>query len=173
MKMMKRVLAFALMLCILGSFLVIPDVAQAANYKGKTQSFVIRKSKADYLDEDEWYSSTGVKVKMKATSKDGKKGTITFQGTVPVKDLWGRDAYAIYKGVEYTYTISSLKNGGKITLKYSGGQYVHEHVKEMTGKIHIDKNKGCSIANIWKIDNLKFTDKSYPYPKTSWYFRND
>ena len=169
LKKVKSILSVALMLCILGSFLVIPDVAQAANYKGKTQRFLIRLSGS--------YDSTDVKVKMTSTSTDGKKGTIAFEGTVPVYDDWGRKQYYFEKGLVYNYTISNLWEGGKITLTYneakSGGVQADVDVQKLTGKIHIDKKKGCSIANIWKIDSLKFSASTALPKKPGWYFRND
>ena len=170
MKMMKRVLAFALMLCILGSFLVIPDVAQAADYKGKTQTFQIR--------ESETYDKLNVTVKMTSTSKDGKTGTILFQGNAKLKDTAGRTVGYFNKGVVYDYKISSLKNKGTITLTYNdeksgGAQPPSIYMEKIEAKIHIDKSKGCKIANIWKIDTLKYKPAYGSKNRIYVYFRND
>ena len=164
MKQMKRIFAFAMMLCLL-MLCVAPTAAVAApNYKGKTQKFLIRNSGS--------YSSTGVWVTMRSTSADGKTGTITFNSTLTTKKLGNAK---ILKGIVYNYTISSLKEDGKITLKYdvqkSDSLLQTAQLHTITGKIHIDKSKGCAVANIWKIDTLRYNNSRWN--KLDMYFRNN
>ncbi len=167
---MKRIFAFALMLCLL-CVCVCPTTAMAAaNYKGEKQTFEIRRS------ED--YSKAEVTVTMESTSADGKTGKITFNGSIKLKLSALNGSYAIIPGgVVYNYKISSLKEGGKITLTYdpdTSGNKAPANTRFMVliGKIHIDKTKNCSIANIWKIDTLRFESNS-PTKKTNIYFRNN
>ena len=165
MKLIKRTFAFAMMLCLL-VLCVCPTTAMAAtNYKGKTQKFLIRNSGS--------YSSTGVWVTMKSTSADGKTGTITFNRALPLKFLG--TTVKIPKGVVYDYKISSMKEGGKITLTWdadNGGTLLQTtQLWKITAKIHIDKTKGCSIANIWKIDALRSGNSLFNNVKV--YFRNN
>lgn len=170
MKLMKRVFAFALMLCLL-ILCVCPTTAMAApNYKGKTQKFYIR-----WSDD---YSKAGVTVIMKSTSVDGKTGTITFNGKIkmPVSVLYG-SYKTIPSGAVYDYKISSLKEGGTITLTIDvdasrGKVPADSTLYKIVGKIHVDKAKGCCIANIWKIDTLRFENNS-PLKKLNVYFRNN
>lgn len=153
------------MLCLL-MLCVMPTSAMAAtNYKGKTQRFLIRESGS--------YDSTGVWVRMESTSADGKTGWIIFEGKVKVA---GKN---IPKGSTYKYTISSLKEDGKITLKYDMYESVSNGatatpssaVHKITAKIHVDSSKGCKIANIWKIDTLK--TGALGITKGKVYFRNN
>ena len=164
MKLMKRVFAFTMILCLLMVCVAPTEAMAATNYKGKTQKFIVRKSSD--------YRSIEVCITMKSTSADGKSGTITFNNTFDTNKLGHAK---ILKGVVYNYTISSLKEGGKITLKYdvakSDSFLQTTQLHTITGKIHIDKNKGCAIANIWKIDTLRYNNSSFN--KLDVYFRNN
>lgn len=165
MKRARRILAFAMMICLLCVCICPTEALAAANYKGKTQRFLIRRSGS--------YASTGVWVTMKSTSTDGKTGTITFEDTLEL--TWLGKNVKIHDGVVYTYKISSLKENSKITLtwKISNGGPLLETTQlwSITAKIHIDKNKGCNIANIWKIDSLKYGSLGLSGIKV--YFRNN
>lgn len=164
MKLIKRVFAFSMMLCLLWLSLCPTESMAAPNYKGKTQRFLIRISDS--------YESSGVWVTMRSTSMDGKKGTITFDGTL-TRSLLGTKV-KINKGVVYEYTISNLKEGGKITLECASSKILPSipQLYTLYGKIHIDKSKGCDIANIWKIDTLRY-NSNVPWNKMNVYFRNN
>lgn len=112
------------------------------------------------------YSSTRAKIRVTPSNSNGTKGTITILSDV----MWyspchGNMLVGLDHGTKFTYTISSLKEGGKITLKYvewtgdvmtldamdlhQGG---YPNFKTLTGKIHI--NGSNSFGNIWKIDGF-------------------
>ncbi|MBQ6270493.1 MAG: hypothetical protein IJK65_02165 [Clostridiales bacterium] len=84
-------------------------------------------------------------------------GTIRFNADVE----WG--ITGIDAGTTYVYSISSMKEGAKITLMYVDGSEYSEflniqsmsntaggaNLRTLTGKIHVDS------SGLWKIDTLK------------------
>ncbi len=112
------------------------------------------------------YGYANADIKITPSNSNGMKGKIKVLSDVewyaPCHNygLVGLDA-----GTEFEYTISSLKEGGKITLKYVNGtgdvrtDYVmnihqggYPNFKTLTGKIHI--NGSNTFAHIWKIDGF-------------------
>lgn len=167
MKLAKRILAFAAMLCLLMLCVMPAPAMAAANYKGKTQTFVVR------LPKSEGYADSGVRVTMRSTSADGKTGTITFNSAYYFWSI-GKSGHCIQKGTTYKYTISSMKDGGKITLTVDSSTGIlptYSNAYRLTGKIHINSSKGCKIANIWKIDSFKLNYSLFT--NAGFYFRNN
>lgn len=160
MKLMTRICTFAIMLCLLMLCVAPTEAMAATDYTGKTQTFKIRESGS--------CDATGVTVTMRSTSADGKTGTITFNGKA--KAVGNLFTGVIPSGTVYTYKISSLKEGGKITLTWKSGLITNSYMQTMTAKIHIDSSKGCSIANIWKIDTFRYK-VTLLSEKTNFYFR--
>lgn len=105
------------------------------------------------------------------TQYDTKTGSIM---------CWSQ-SFALYKDGKYInipssfarweFTISSFKEGGKITLTLSPGSVSSENFKiykkyklvNMTGKIHLKKDSKTGKNYIWKIDSFG----------TGFYIRND
>lgn len=167
MKMVKRIFAFAMMLCLLWVCVCPTEAMAATSYKGKTQVFRVR------LPKSEDYADSGVRVTMKATNAAGTKGTITFNSNYYFWTI-GKSGHCIQKGTRYNYTISSLKEGGKITLEVdqsTGIVPTYTAAYRFTAKIHINSSKGCNIANIWKIDSFKLGYSVFN--SAGFYFRND
>ena len=148
MKKLTKVIALILVFASIACLFSVEAFA-ASSVKGKTRTFAIRTSKD--------YSKVGT-VTIKATNSDGTKGTITFNsdvsGNKPGAYVSTTYVYGFDRGQVYEYSISKMKDGGKITLKLKSGNYYYGIYSNSsyTGKIHISGSKTWN--NITKIDCL-------------------
>lgn len=164
MKRFRRIVALTLAVMLMCSVLCIG--ASAASYKDKSRTFYIRlsnKTVENWLDLSRTYAKYEKigSVTIKSTSADGKTGTITITGIGTMRGWYEQNAFRAYVvGTVYNYSISSMKDGGKITLTLQSQPVGGTAAKKLTGKIHISGSK--NFNNIWKIDGLD----------SGFYFRN-
>lgn len=160
MKRFRRIVALTLAVMLMCSVLCIG--ASAASYKNKSRTFYIRLSKAwtevynlDLHHRYAQYEKIGA-VTIKSTSADGKTGTITITDMDTRTGWYNYAAKVTYKyyteGTTYSYRISNMKDGGKITLTLQSQPAGGTASLTLTGKIHISGSK--NFNNIWKIDGL-------------------
>ena len=105
----------------------------------KTKTFVIRESGT--------YVAIGsVTITASGKSVDtSKTGTIKFNDGTNV--VWSTTCQFIPAGTVYNYSISSIKEGGTITLTTNSSYQFAP--KKLTGKIHVN---GSHV--LWKIDSF-------------------
>jgi hypothetical protein len=108
-----------------------------------------------------------------------KQGRIVFTEDTEFYSQYLKDTVAFDKGTEYSFKISSLKEGASITLTYNpntgldktgcitwGSEYGSKNLKTITGKIHMTKNG--DFSTITKIDGFKKNGQ-----KIGFYLRNN
>ena len=120
----------------------------------KERTFKVRRS-TDY--------SVCGEVVIKTSKNDTKKGTIKFTSNAIFYSDFLNETIMLTEGTVFTYKISSMKDGGKITLTWdpsTGGpetDYVMDNwgfkMRSFSGKIHISGSN--SFSHITKIDCFK------------------
>lgn len=112
-------------------------------------------SKSFHIRLSSDYSDTNATITMTPTNPTGTWGIIRFNKTVVFRNSVDPECH-IQQGTTYSYIISNMKDGSKITLTYlSGGDVDYltsGGMAFMNGKIHIDGK--AKFANIWKIDGF-------------------
>lgn len=168
----RTIKSWTSLLIIAMIFLVFPCSASAATTK-YLKTFKVRQS----TDGSSGNVVGGVNIIFFAD--DPKQGRIVFTEDTTFYSPYLNDTVTFDKGTEYTFKISSLKDGASITLTYRpgtgeletsyitwGSQYGTKNLKTITGKIHMTK-KG-DFSSITKIDSFSKGGK-----KIGFYLKNN